>query len=196
MTVSKAGDLIPRGFTSCDRKIILPATNMAGELKVETKFLGNVGGEVSMSYNWRITDPILFMQSAKSLLSADADGDSKVDPNALEEIESSVMDKVLGDIMREYTPNKKPAIGSLDVEKDLYGLIASKASGRGVEFSNISLNIYFSDQMEEALDVAAALNFYKEIGELELGRKVIEAKAGAPHITTVVKNEIPINKED
>jgi hypothetical protein len=34
----------------------------------------------------------------------------------------------------------------------------------------------------EALDVISALKFYSDNGEGELGRKVIEAKAGAAHI--------------
>jgi hypothetical protein len=38
MTISKAGDVIPRLLTACDRMIVLPATELAADFTTETKF--------------------------------------------------------------------------------------------------------------------------------------------------------------
>ena len=46
----------------------------------------------------------------------------------------------------------------------------------------MSINVDFSNQTEEALDVISALKFYEANEQLELGKKVIEAKAGATNI--------------
>lgn len=185
MSVTKAGDVIPRLLTSCDRMVILPATEMGAEFQTETKFKNRVAGTVSITYQWRIADPILFIQSAKSITSSPTDGDYKIDVNALEAIENGVVDKILIDILREYSPEKEAGIDELLVEKDLQKISLSQVTARGVEFSNMSINITFSGQTEEALDVISALKFYESNNEVELGREVIKAKAGAANITTI-----------
>lgn len=46
----------------------------------------------------------------------------------------------------------------------------------------MSINVNFPPQTEEALDVMSALEFYESNNELEFGRKIIEAKAGATKV--------------
>lgn len=184
MTVSKAGDAFPKLFTTCDRAIVLPATEMSAEIQTETKFANRVAGNVSITYQWRISDPLAFIRSAKSVVSSPTDDSHKIDPNALEVIENAVVDKILIDIIREYTPNKLAGTDELTIEKDLNKLVESQIAERGVQFSNMSVNVNFSPQTEEALDVISALKFYQQNGEEELGRKVIVEKAGAANIST------------
>lgn len=182
MTVSKAGDVIPRLITPCDRMVILPATELAADFTGETKFIGKVGGKVNVTYQWRITDPITFIQSAKSITSSQTNEDHKIDPSALEVIENTVVDKMLIDLIREYTPNKEAGIDELEVEKDLNKLSESQFKNRGVEIYNMSININYTEQTEEAIDVISALKFYERNNQLELGREVIKSKAGATKI--------------
>ncbi len=183
MSVTKAGDIIPRLITTCDRMVILPATELAADFSCETKFDGRVAGLINVTYQWRITDPIVFIQSAKSITSSSTSDGYKIEVNALETIENSVVDKMLIDLIREYTPNKEAGIDELEVEKDLNKLAVQEFADRGVEIYNMSININFSDQTEEALDVISALRFYQKNGELDLGRDVIKAKAGATKVT-------------
>lgn len=185
MSVTKAGDVIPRLLTSCDRMVILPATEMSAEFECETKFANRVAGKVNITYQWRISDPITFIQSAKSITSSPTDGDNKIDPNALEAIENGVVDKILIDVIRELTPTLQAGVDELTFEKAVNSIIKSQITERGVEFSNMSANINFDGQTEEALGVISALKFYEANGEGELGREVIKAKAGAANITTV-----------
>jgi hypothetical protein len=60
---------------------------------------------------------------------------------------------------------------------------------RGVAFYNMSVNINFSPQTEEALDVISALKIYKDNGEEALGREVIRQKAGATKVLVQQKGE-------
>ena len=185
MSVTKAGSVIPRTTMACDRVVVLPATELAGDILVETKFGGKsrVAGKLNMTYQWRITDPITFIGSAKSITSSPTSSDYKIDPNALESIENTVVDKMLADIIREYTPSVDPSeVDELKIEKELEAMTKAKMH-RGIEFSGISLNVDFSPQTEEALDVMSALKFYEANDELELGKEIIKAKAGATKVT-------------
>lgn len=184
IVVTKAGDAIPRLTLSCDRMVILPATFMAADFTVETKFENRVAGTVNLTYQWRISDPIKFIASAKSITSSPTDGDKKIEASALEVIENSVVDKMIIDVIREYTPNKSAGLDELTVEKDIFELCKTRFNDRGVEFTSMSVNINFSPQIEEALDVISALKFYESNGEKELGKEVIRAKAGAANIQT------------
>lgn len=184
-TVSKAGDYVPKLYTDCDRMVILPATNLSADLWVETKFKGKVAGGVKINYMWRITDPYKFIENAKSVVSCGTEENYKIKVDDLESIENSVVDKILADIIREdVTPNLEPSTDDLQIEKALYRISANKVQDRGVEFSNMSVNVTLSPQIEEALDIISALRFYRDAGEESLGRDVIKAKAGSANITT------------
>lgn len=186
-TVAKAGDAIPRLISACDRAVVLPATEMGADFQTDSKFKGRVAGRVSISYRWRIVEPLKFLSSAKSITSAPTSGDHKIDPNALEELENSIVDKMLSDICRELTPNMDAGTDELTIERELQKAAEPQVDLRGVEFSGMSVNVMFDPQTEEALGVLSALNFYKASGEEELGRKVILQKAGAANITTQQK---------
>lgn len=182
--VLKAGQMLPRSMTTCDRAIILPATELAAEFVIETKFKNRLAGTVAMTYQWTIVDPIAFSRSAKSLVSTSAGGTEKIDPDKLESIENSVVDKLMADIVRGYTPGiDAKDINELIIEKDLQALADRDLLNRGVQYSNMSVNVDLSPQAEEALDVISALQFYRDNGEEELGRRIIEAKAGATNIS-------------
>lgn len=183
MTVTKSGKPVPRLLTTCDRGIVLPATQLAAEFKTETKFGNRLAGAVEMTYQWRITDPVVFIGSAKSLTSSGSNEFVKVNPDVLEQVENAVVDKMIINLIREHTPTIAPQdIDELTMEKDLKKLADEQLADRGIAFENLSINVNLSPQAEEAMDVISALEFYRANGEEELGRKIIEAKAGATNI--------------
>jgi hypothetical protein len=184
MSITKAGDVIPRLTLACDRMVILPATYMSADFMVETKFENRVAGTVNLTYQWRISHPIKFIENAKSVTSSPTNGDRQIDPDALEAIENSVVDKMIIDVIREYTPNKSAGLDELTIEKEIFNLCMNRFADRGVEFASMSVNVNFSPQIEEALDALSALKFYEANGEKELGRDIIRAKAGAASIQT------------
>lgn len=188
MSVTKSGQMIPRLMTACDRMVILPATELSAEIECDTKFANRVAGKINITYQWRIIDPLLFIKSAKSITSSPTDDDDKISVEALEGIENGVVDKLVLDATRELTPTLAAGVDELTFEKALNIAIQSQITDRGVEFSNMSANIDFDGQTEEALGVISALKFYEANNESELGRRVIEAKAGAP---VIIINENP-----
>ena len=138
-----------------------------------------MAGRLNFTYQWRIVDPIAFVQSAKSITSSSTEEGYKISATAIENIENTVVDKMLIDIIREYTPNQEAGVDELQIEKDLERLSSTQFASRGVVISNVSVNVDFSQQTEEALDVISALRFYELNNERELGIEVIKAKAGA-----------------
>ncbi len=189
ISVLKAGSPIPRLYTTCDRMLILPSSYLGMELKCETKFAGRAAGNVEVKGNWRISDPETFIKNAKSLTSSTVNEGYKVNPDDLEDIENRVVDKMWIDIIRELTPTIQiNNISEKEIEDALFALSKTKLSGRGVEFEGMSINVNFSEQTEEALDAMSALQIYKDSKEEELGRKIIEAKAGAS--TIVINNNV------
>jgi len=166
MSVLKAGKPLPKLLTKCDRYIILPATELSAEFEVGTKFAHRLAANIECAYQWKITDPIEFVGSAKSLVSSDTSDDRKVDPDKLESIENAVVDKMLMDIIRAYTPNVEARdIDEATIERELQVLVDSSFAERGVAFMNMSIDVTLSQQAEEALDVMSALRFYKANGE-------------------------------
>ena len=184
MTVTKAGEVIPRLIGACDRLVILPATDLAADFSVQTKFQHRAAATINVTYNWRITDPEQFIKSAKVITSSATSEDHKIDPNALESIENGIVDKMLVDVIREYTPNVAAGTSELEIESNILRLCDSKVAGRGVSFSAMSINVVFAPQIEEALDILSALEFYEANGQKELGVEVIKAKAGSANIHT------------
>lgn len=184
MTVTKAGSYVPRLYTQCDRMIILPATYLSADFMCETKFKNRVAGKLAITYQWRITDPKTFITNAKSITSSPTDEKHKVDPNALEAIENGVVDKFLTDLIREHTPSLPAGTDELSIEKQLAALITPRTVERGIEITNMSVNVNFTPQIEEALDVISAMEFYKANGIEDLGKAIIVEKAGAAHISS------------
>lgn len=180
--LSKAGDIVPRLVSSCDRSILLPATEMSADFSVDTKFKGKVQGRVNLTYQWIIEDPVVFVQNAKSVLSTPTTDVKGVDVNVLETVENNVVDKYVIDIIREYTPEQEPGLDEKTLEVDVIALASEKMKQRGIRIMNPSCNIEFTAQTEEALDVISALKFYEANGEGELGREVIKAKASATKV--------------
>lgn len=184
----KAGSVVPRLFTACDRAIILPATALSAELHCETKFrpgtqdTSRIAASLEIAYNWQIIAPTFFIRTAKSITSAGVDEDHKVLPEELEAIENSVVDKAVQDIVREYTPRVVVGTSELILEQELSSLLAPIFAARGVLITGMSINVTFSTQVEEALDVMAAYQIYKAQGMEELGKIVIANKAGAANI--------------
>lgn len=196
ISVLKAGSPIPRLVTRCDRMIVLPSSELGMELKCETKFAGRAAGIVSVSGNWRISDPEIFIRSAKSLTSAATGEEHKVNPDALEEVENRVVDKMWKDVIRELTPKMQVInLSEKEIEDSLLVLANTKLTGRGVAFSGMSVNVDFSPQTEEALDAASAMQVYKDLGQEELGEEIIKAKAGATTVT-IINNTTTTQSEE
>lgn len=186
MTVIKAGEVPPRMITNCDRKCILPAYPMDGQVNIPSRFIGDVKGTVNLDYQYEIIDPKLFIQNAKFVVTSktdDGSGSNKVSNDNIEYAENSVIDKKTRDIVREYIPTVNPVdIDEGDIENHILPLINEVMAERGIKLSSTSVDVDFKQQTEQALDVISAYNLYKNAGLENLGEQVIANQALKPEI--------------
>lgn len=169
--------------------VYLPATVMVGDMS-SIQRIGAVGQSAKakffITYQWEIADPNLFIREAKEL----KDGDYTSD-GSLEFIEGRLVDKHFHDIMGPIL-QKEPSVKDFDAaafEKSFLPIINEDMKNFGIRILNCSFVVEFGPQLETAIDVAQALEFYESIGEKELGRDVIKNQAGATKVNLRVDQQ-------
>jgi len=175
-------ETVPKCAMAGCYNIKLPATTMTGGLN-SIQRIGKPGGSAKVnmlySYMWEISDPLMFIQEAKELRGG---GDYLTD-ESLEGVENRMLDKVFHDVSAEILDEEDvihfdPSIFELKLNNQVNENIRKY----GVRITAISVVPEFGEQLETALDAAQALELYKSINQEELGKKIIEAKAGATTI--------------
>lgn len=162
--------------------VYLPATVMVGDV-TSIQRVGKTGesARVKMlyTYQWEISDPLLFIKEAKELKGGDYTTDG-----SLEFIEGRLVDKHFHDISATLLVDEDVKnFDQANFEKKLVPVLNEDLAKFGIRILNISVVPEFGEQLETALDAAQALEVYKSIGEVELGKDIIKAKAGATTIT-------------
>lgn len=167
--------------------VYLPASVMVGDV-TSIQRVGKTGesARVKMlySYQWEIEDAQKFITEAKELKKG---GDYTSD-GSLEFIEGRLIDKHFHDIsavllVEEDVKNFDQA----GFEKKFVPAMNDDLARFGIKILNISVVPEFGEQLETALDAAQALEVYRSIGEEELGKRIIQEKAGAPVINLNVQ---------
>lgn len=162
--------------------LYLPATTMGGELS-STQRVGKTGeaAKVKMlyTYMWEIADPLRFVTEAKELRGG---GDYTSDAS-LEIIESRLIDRHFHDISAKLLVDEDvKSFDQAKFEARLTPELNKDMEQYGVRITAVSVVPEFGEQLETALDAAQALEVYKSIGQEELGKDIIRAKAGATNI--------------
>ena len=162
--------------------IFLPATTMVGDL-TSIQRVGKTGESARVrfliGYQWSIADPVLFITEAKELKNGDYTTDG-----SLEGIENRLIDKHFHDVSGELLITE--SVREFDqaaYEKRLVPKINEDLGKYGIRIEAVSVVPEFGRYLEEALDAASALDFYKNIGEENLGRTIITNSAGASKVT-------------
>lgn len=189
----KAGDRIPNTSLACEAIVHIPASPMVGESTFPVEFSGNVRVDVSVDYEYIITDPEKFINSAKYLGRTNSSSD-EVETNKFESAENSIIDKriketVTDDLLTVNLIN----FNSSSFEDVLLGKMNKLLNERGIEITFISLVPKPTEQIAQAIDVATAMQIYKQNGIADVGKDVIANKAGASRITVNV--ESPTKKD-
>lgn len=168
--------------------VFLPATVMVGDLS-SIQRIGAAGKSAKakffITYQWEISDPLLFVKEAKELKDGDYTNDG-----SLEFIEGRLVDKHFHDLMGPIL-TKEPSVKDFDAvifERIFLSIINEDLKKFGINILNTSFVVEFGPQLETAIDVAQALEFYESIGEKELGRDVITQQAGATKVNVEVRS--------
>ena len=184
MSVLEAGDAYPYfQWNICERSITLPATEMGADLHAGVRFKGRVEGEVDASYLWEIDYPKAFVNSAKKVVSTTGRGRNKVDVEVLEALENTIIDRIVKNKIREICTTILPKdIDELAMEVQVEEALKDSMAARGIVLSNVSLKFDLPEDAELAIALEATMGLFKSIGQLELGKQLMLAKASAPTI--------------
>ena len=195
-----AGQSVPKGVGNpCYMKVVMPNYPMQGDSRFISNFKDRVRAAVHIDYDYSITDPLAFIKQAKYLGKAnkDADDESALSASAFEGAENMVIDKRIRDV------SKSMLLAEDIVELDQAGLennllIESNKvlEPLGIHMNFITLTFDLDEQTRQAIDVSTAMKIYDSKGLSEVGKQVIEARAGATKVT--VENRpaaIPQEKE-
>lgn len=168
--------------------VYLPATTMVGDLS-SIQRVGKTGESARVkflyTYQWEISEPLLFIREAKEL----KDGDYTTD-GSLEGIENRLVDKHFHDISAILLVNESVRnFDQASFEKKLVDAINEDLKKFGIKITASSVVPEFGRFLEDALDAASALDFYKSIGEENLGREIIKENAGASKVTVNVSGD-------
>lgn len=169
--------------------LYLPATTMGGDL-VSKQRVGKTGESATVkmrySYNWEISDPVLFVTEAKELRGG---GDYTSD-GALEVIEGRLIDRHFNDISGELLVNESVLkFDQAAYESKLTPAVNEDMAKYGIKITGVSCVPEFGTQLETALDAASALEVYKSINEEQLGKEIIRATAGATKVQVTVEDD-------
>jgi len=170
--------------------IYLPGSTMTGDLRSKQRIGAPGKGAIAkflITYQWEIYDPLLFIKEAKELRKS---GDYTSD-SSLEVIEARLIDKhfhdLMGPLLTQETNVKDFDAGVF--EKKFNPILNEDLAKFGIKAFGLSFVVEFGPQLETAIDVAQALEFYEAIGELPLGREVIQRQAGATKVNVTVEDK-------
>jgi hypothetical protein len=183
--VIKAGQRIPNSVGPCEYKTVLPDYPMQGDTEFKSQFEGNVLVTVRISYDYVISDPLLYIGEAKFLgkASSSADNAAAGGTSAIEMAENSVIDKRIREVVTSTTPKKNIVdVSTAALEDEIEKAAGKLLSERGVKLGAITFVMIPEEQTRTAIDVATAMNVYKSKGIEDLGTRVAAARAGATRI--------------
>ena len=183
--VIKAGQRIPTTVGACEYKTVLPDYPMQGDTEFKSQFEGNVLVTVRISYDYVISDPLLYISEAKFLgkSSSSAEAAAAGGTSAIEMAENSVIDKRIREVVTSLTPKKNIVdVSTAALEDEVEKAAGKLLSERGVKLGAITFVMIPEEQTRTAIDVATAMNVYKSKGLEELGTRVASARAGATRV--------------
>jgi hypothetical protein len=183
----KAGEAVPLGTGNrCFMKVVMPNYPMQGQSIFVTNFANKVRVKLHLDYDYSIEEPLLFIKEAKYLgrANADADSDGALDPSAFEGAENSVIDVRIRDVAKSLMEDKDLVDADIsNLEDSIYIRANEILKAKGIHLNFITLTFDLDEQTRQAIDVATAMRIYDANGLGEVGKKVMEARAGATKIS-------------
>jgi len=186
-TLIKPGERAPvTSGNRCAYNTVLPAYAMQGATEFKAQFQQNVLVTVRISYDYEITNPVLFIGEAKFLGKQSGDGstsEARKDNDSIEMAENSVIDKRIREATTSMTVQQNIVdFNTATFEQELEKQTNKDLSTRGVHINSMAFVMIPEDQTRMAIDAATAVNVYKSKGLEEFGQKIAIARAGATQI--------------
>ncbi|QIL41014.1 hypothetical protein G7074_18130 [Pedobacter sp. HDW13] len=192
-TLIKAGETLPKGIGMCSYKITVPDYPMQGESVFKSAFANRVMAKIEVTYDYSITDAILYVGEAKYLGKINSDSDSETNSaKAYETAENSVIDKRIKEVARDLLINEDIVdFSQAEFETLLLEKVNELLKSKGVKINFLSFVPIPEDQTRQAIDVVTAMKIYESKKLTEVGKSVTSARAGATKIDVTVQKEKP-----
>jgi hypothetical protein len=186
-TVVEPGQSIPHCNINCQCSydISLPNYPMQGDANFKFAFKGNVLASIEISYDYEITNPLLFIKEAKYLGKPNTtESTAESNSSQYESAENSVIDIRIRDVSREiFSTQDVVDFQPSEVEDMIYKKVNTLLADRGVTLNSLSMVTKFDEQTKLAIDVATAYKVYTNRELQEVGIEIMKAKASS---TTII----------
>jgi hypothetical protein len=182
----ETGKQIPSGVGNfCYRVVMIPNYQLVGESRYKVTFDNNVSAFVDMDYTYSIIQPLKFIPNGRGIGSAKYDTEAKKEyiDSQFESLESTLLDKKIKDICREYFKSQDVVDFDANFEKAIFDKANADFDKIGIRLESLDIIPTFGEQTTEAIDATTALRIYKSKGMEKEGIEIIKAKASASKIT-------------
>lgn len=181
----KPGESVPARMGMCAYKVTVPDYPMQGETRFKTSFKDRVLASVEITYEYTITDAMVFIGEAKYIGKANsASDDSSNSASAYEAAENVVIDKRIRDAATSMLVDQDIVeFSQSEFEDKLLEDANEKLKDKGIRLSFITFVPTPEEQTRLAIDMMTAMRVYEAKGLGELGKQVAAARAGATKIT-------------
>ncbi len=181
------GATVPARVGVCALKVTIPNYPMAGESNFRGTFANKVLVGVSSSYDYTISDPLKFIQSARFVGKQNSAGDNSENTAAVWDLaENIVIDKLIREVANSPEFLLKENIVDYnqgEFEDRLLKKVNELLGARGVQLNSFTFIITMDDQTRTAIDVGTALAVYESVGiDRPTAEKVITARASATRV--------------
>lgn len=161
----------------CSYDISLPNYPMQGNANFKFAFKGNVLAEVEISYDYEITDPLLFIKEAKYLGKPNNSETTGLSDKNFELAENSVIDVRIREVAREILSGEDVVtVSPADVEDKIFKAVNIILAERGVILNSLSLVTKFDGLTATAIDRVTANKIYNNHGMDINGNVVYKTK--------------------
>jgi len=194
----KAGETLPKGIGMCSYKVTVPDYPMQGESVFKSAFKNRVMAKIEVTYDYSITNAILYVGEAKYLGKINSDSDNEVNSaKAYETAENSVIDKRIKEIARDLLINEDIVeFSQADFETKLLDDVNKLLVSKGVKINFLSFVPIPEEQTRQAIDIVTAMKIYDSKGLTEVGKAVASARAGATKVTVTTETKKEAEPED
>ncbi len=182
----ETGKQIPSGVGNfCYRVVMIPNYQLVGESRYKVTFDNNVSAFVDMDYTYSIVKPLKFIPKGRGIGSAKLDTEAKKEyiDSQFESLESTLLDKKIKDVCREYFKTQDVVDFDSNFEKAIFDKSNESFQELGIRLESLDIIPTFGEQTTEAIDATTALRIYKSKGMEKEGIEIIKAKASASKIS-------------
>lgn len=181
------GSTIPNQIAPCDLRVDVPNYPMGGESNFIGIFSGNVRVSVNSAYDYTITEPLKFIESARFIGRQNTTGET-TSANVWDMAENLIIDRAIRDIANspEFLQGENITDFSPgEFEARVQEAVNARLAERGVQLNSFTFVVTPDDQTRNMIDAVSALRVCLSTNGMTQStcNEIIAARAGATRVT-------------